>query len=50
MREDQQPVQRLRRVLQPDARLVGVRLPVRADEVADDPSFVAAHGYGLSGS
>ncbi len=36
--------------LQPDARLLGVRLPVRVDEFPYDPPLVAAHGYGFSGS
>ncbi|MET8482649.1 hypothetical protein ABZV76_01870 [Streptomyces tendae] len=50
MREDQQPVQRLRGVLEPDARLFGVRLPVRVDDFAHGPPLVAGHGYGFSGS
>ncbi|MET9758950.1 hypothetical protein ABZ016_07830 [Streptomyces sp. NPDC006372] len=36
MGQHQQPVQRLRRVLEPDARLVRVGPAVRADEFADD--------------
>ncbi len=40
--QHEQPVQRLRGVLQPDARLLGVRPPVLGHQLAHDP-FVPVH-------